>query len=72
MFNAHDGDLEWRLPPVLDAGFDVVVDTGDPSLPASGAARPLPGESWCVPGRTVLVLERPLSGEAPTRASGVG
>ncbi len=64
VFNAHDGDLEWRLPPVLGAGFDVVVDTGDPSLPASGAARPLPGESWSSPAA-------PSScSSAPCRANG--
>ncbi|GAA4064672.1 glycogen debranching protein GlgX [Actinomadura miaoliensis] len=59
LFNAHDGDLGFKVPPVRYGGmWSKVLDTADPMLAEEESPVVKAGESVTVEARSVQVLRR--------------
>jgi isoamylase len=59
IFNAHDGDLEFRLPPArYGTLWTKVIDTADPLLAEEETPTHKAGETMMIENRSVQVLRR--------------
>jgi len=59
LFNAHDGDLEFTVPPArYGTAWAVTVDTAAPAVTEEDSPRAKPGQAVPVASRSVQVLRR--------------